>query len=109
MDPMQPAERPTNFAIQVPPELEGGTYANFFRVWHTGYEFTLDFAVAQPPIPPRAPGDPNSPSTVPFGYEGKDSPALIFDIMRSLNENMAGYEGTFGEIQCQDTTQEGAE
>ena len=41
-------ERPTNFNLQVPPELEGGVYANFLGVWHTGYEFTLDFAVIQP-------------------------------------------------------------
>jgi hypothetical protein len=38
-----------NLELQVPEDLEGGTYSNFLAVWHTPYEFTLDFAVLQPP------------------------------------------------------------
>jgi hypothetical protein len=37
-----------SFEVQIPPEQEGGAYANFLSVWHTGHEFTLDFAVTQP-------------------------------------------------------------
>ena len=40
--------RPTEFQIAVPPELEGGVYANFLTAWHTAYEFTLDFSATQP-------------------------------------------------------------
>ena len=40
-------DRPIELKIDVPPELEGGTYANVLNVWHTAYEFTLDFGVMQ--------------------------------------------------------------
>ena len=98
-------ERPTNFNVQLPPELEGGTYANFLGVWHTGYEFTLDFAVTQPPVIPE---DEAEPITVPCRVvtRVKIPPTLIFDIMRALNENMTTYENTFGEIQRPEAPQE---
>ena len=103
----QPGEgqRPTNFDVQVPPDLEGGSYANFLSVWHTGHEFTLDFAVTQPPVVPE---NATEPITVPCRIvtRVKIPPTLIFDILRALNENMTTYEGTFGEIQRPAPTQE---
>ena len=103
----QPGEgqRPANFNVHVPPELEGGTYANFLSVWHTGYEFTLDFAVQPPPDVPQNPAEPLS---VPCRAvtRVKIPPSLIFDIMRALNENMTTYENTFGEIQRPEATRE---
>jgi hypothetical protein len=110
MDQPQPGERPTNFDVQVSPELEGGAYANFLTVWHTGYEFTLDFAVIQPAIP-QDPQDPTSSLTVPCRVVArvKIPPTLIFDIMRALNENMTTYESVFGEIPRLEPTQEDTE
>lgn len=98
-------KRPTDFNVQVPPELETGTYANFLGVWHTGHEFTLDFAVTQPPIVPQ---DPAQPIIVPcrVATRVKIPPSMIFDIMRALNENMTRYEAIFGEIQRPTPTQE---
>jgi len=98
-------ERPTNFDIQVPPDLEGGAYANLLGVWHTGHEFTLDFAVTQPPIVPE---NPQEPATIPCRVvtRVKIPPSLIFDIMRALNQNMTIYEATFGEIQRPQPPQE---
>jgi hypothetical protein len=98
-------ERPTNFNVQLPSELEGGAYANFLSVWHTGHEFTLDFAVTQPAI---VPDNPQEAVTVPCRVVArvKIPPSLIFDIMRALNENMTTYESTFGEIQRPQPTQE---
>jgi hypothetical protein len=98
-------ERPTNFNVQLPPDLESGTYANFLGVWHTGHEFTLDFAVTQPPVVPE---NPTEPITVPCRVvtRVKIPPSLIFDIIRALNTNMTIYENTFGEIQRPETTQE---
>jgi hypothetical protein len=98
-------QRPTNFNVQIPPELEGGTYANFLGAWHTGHEFTLDFAVTQPPVVPE---NPTEPTTVPCRVvtRVKIPPTLIFDILRALNENMTTYENTFGEIQRPETAQE---
>jgi hypothetical protein len=90
--------RPTNLNFQVPPDLEGGVYANILGVWHTGHEFTLDFAVTQPTLVPT---DPSEPATVPCRVvtRVKIPPSLIFDIMRALNENMDRYEAIFGMIQ----------
>src|SRR5215210_5486787 len=99
MDPPEnPGMVPANFEVQIPPELEVGTYANFLNIWHSPYEFTLDFAVTQPPIP-QNPENPGSPVTVPCHGVArlKIPPALVFDIMRALNQNLTGYEQLFGE------------
>jgi hypothetical protein len=98
-------ERPTIFNVQLPPDLEGGAYANFLSVWHTGREFTLDFALTQPPIVPE---NPQAAVTVPCRVvtRVKIRPNLIFDIMRALNENMTTYESIFGEIERPGPTQE---
>jgi Protein of unknown function (DUF3467) len=44
----QPTEEAARLEVYVPPEHEGGVYANVVGVWHSAYEFTLDFCVAQP-------------------------------------------------------------
>ena len=79
----------------VPPELEGGIYANFLIVWHSPYEFTLDFCATLQPeqgeagevvIPCRAVSRIRLPVT------------LIFEVLRALNESMTSYEEIFVEI-----------
>jgi hypothetical protein len=91
-----------NFEIQVPAELEGGTYANFLSVWHSAFEFTLDFAVTQPPVQ-----DENG-FTVPCRVVArmKIPPTLVFNVIRTLNENMTRYEQVFGPIQEPQAPQE---
>lgn len=37
-----PQQRELSFDIKVPPDLEGGVYANFMNIWHTPHEFTFD-------------------------------------------------------------------
>ncbi|MBD0347719.1 MAG: DUF3467 domain-containing protein [Thermoleophilia bacterium] len=95
----QPDERPTEFQIQVPPELEAGVYANFLSVWHTAYEFTLDFGVTQPPQV-ETPEDPDAPVRVGCRVVSrvKIPVTVLFDVLRALNENMTRYEAVFGEI-----------
>jgi Protein of unknown function (DUF3467) len=100
----QPAEgRESNFQVQVPPELEGGVYANFLSVWHTGHEFTLDFSATQPPQR-LDPDEPSSPVNVPCRVVArvKIPPTLVFDVIRAMNENMTRYESVFGEIRRPD-------
>jgi Protein of unknown function (DUF3467) len=100
----QPAEgRESNFQVQVPPDLEGGVYANFLSVWHTGHEFTLDFSATQPPQMVD-PDDPGSPVNVPCRVVArvKIPPTLVFDVIRAMNENMTRYESVFGEIRRPD-------
>lgn len=81
------------FQINVPDALEAGTYANGAMVWHTAYEFTLDFITLQP-------GDPDSPDVVPCRVVSRVRipPTVIFDLLRALNDNMTKYEQRFGEI-----------
>ena len=97
----EPADqsRPTNFQIQLPPELEAGAYANFLGVWHTAHEFTLDFAQIQPAQMPD-PNDPTAPVTLPARVVArvKIPPTVAFDVIRALNENLGRYEQAFGEI-----------
>ena len=81
----------------VPPDLEAGVYANFLGVWHSAYEFTLDFATTQPARP--AEDDPErTVMPVLVSSRVKIPVTLIFDVVRALNENMTRYEDTFGEI-----------
>jgi hypothetical protein len=91
-------DRPTEFQIQVPNELEPGVYANFLSVWHTAYEFTLDFGVTQPPQVDQE--DPDAPVRVECRVVSrvKIPVTVLFDVLRALNENMTRYEQVFGEI-----------
>jgi hypothetical protein len=33
----------------VPPDQEAGAYAHTFAIWHTAYDFVIDFALTQRP------------------------------------------------------------
>lgn len=87
-----------NFELQVPEDLEPGAYANFLSVWHTPFEFTLDFAVLQMPQL-EGPEEANG-VTVPARVVArvKIPPGMIFNVLQALNENMANYEKAFGAI-----------
>ncbi len=51
MDDETPAP-PTQVAIDLPPEVQVGVFADFANVWHTPSTFVLDFvAVTQPAQP----------------------------------------------------------
>jgi hypothetical protein len=91
--------RPVNFRMDVPQEETGGRYSNFLAVWHTGHEFTLDFAATQPPQP-TDPHDEESPVLVACQVVARVRipVSVVFDVLRALNENMTGYEQTYGEI-----------
>jgi len=93
------AERPIELKIDVPPELEGGTYANVLNVWHTAYEFTLDFGVMQQVGEPE---DPDAALQVPVRVVSRVRipVTLLFEVLKALNTNMTGYEATFGPIRA---------
>ncbi len=105
---MESGEHELNFEMQVPSELEGGVYANFLTIWHTGHEFTLDFSATQLPRTVDT-DDPTSPVTVPCRVVSrvKIPPSLVFDVIRAINENMTRYEAAFGNIQKPGDPQEG--
>lgn len=95
---MEAGEQPQEqFAFEVPPELETGTYANILGVWHSPHEFTLDFSVSGQAIQPPEPGEP---VMIPCKVVArvKVAPSLVFDLLQALNANMTRYEQNFGEI-----------
>ena len=94
-------ERPIELQLDVPPELEGGTYANVLNVWHTAYEFTLDFGVMQQVVEPED-AEADAPLQVPVRVVSRVRipVTLLFEVLKALNTNMTGYESTFGSIRA---------
>ena len=80
-------EEDSDFTLQIPPELEGGVYANFLSGWFTAHEFTLDFCVAQPGLP------------YPLASRVKLPVTMILEVLQGLSLLMSAYEARFGEIQ----------
>jgi Protein of unknown function (DUF3467) len=85
-------EPPPNLEVNVPEDLKPGVYANGAMVWHTPYEFTLDFFATQP----RPPDSSSVPCHVTARV--KIPPTVVFELLRALNDNMTKYEAQFGEI-----------
>ncbi len=87
---------PLHFEFTVADTLSAGTYANFLGVWHTAHEFTLDFAVTQPPSPAQTP-DGQMVTRVPCQVVArvKVPPTVLFDFLRTLNENLDQWERAF--------------
>jgi Protein of unknown function (DUF3467) len=81
-----------------------GTYSNFLGVWHTAHEFTLDFAVTQPAMA-GTDEEGNSVTRVPCQVVSRVRvpPTVLFDFLRTINENLSNYETTFGSIQRPDS------
>jgi hypothetical protein len=81
--------------IQVPEDVQTGVYANMAIVWHTPYDFTLDFAVTNPPAT-----GPDGQTVVPSRVVArvKFPPAQIFQLLQAINANMTNYEAAFGPI-----------
>ena len=98
-------DRPVELHIEVPPELEAGTYANVLNVWHTAYEFTLDFGVMQQVAEPE---DPEEAVHVPVRVSSRVRipVTLLFEVLKALNQNMTNYEATFGPIREPEQTAE---
>ncbi|MDQ6981518.1 MAG: DUF3467 domain-containing protein [Mariprofundus sp.] len=71
--------------IQVPPEVQGGRYANQLFVTHTQEEFILDFILATHPAAVL-----NSRVLV--------SPSHAKRIISVLQDNITRYESVYGEI-----------
>jgi len=86
-------------AFIVPPEQEAGVYANTFAVWHTAYDFTIDFAASQLPEP-RDPEDPESPYVVPCRVVSRIRiPAgTVFGLIKTIHDRMSTYENDWGPI-----------
>jgi hypothetical protein len=104
-DQPEPASEPTvRFEMSISESDVIGVYSNFLGVWHTAHEFTLDFAVTQPAMA-GADDEGNAVTRVPCQVVARVRvpPTVLFDFLRTINENLSNYEGTFGAIQRPDS------
>ena len=77
-----------------------GDYANALAIWHTGHEFTFDFLVnSEPPRQARA-EDGEDVIQAPHRLVARIRvpPTAVFDIIRTINQNLTLYEQRFGQI-----------
>jgi len=94
----QPPGQP-EFNIQIPDDLSAGVYSNFIGVWHTPYEFTLDFAVIQPgELVTGEDGSRHARVPARVVARVKIPPAQVFELMQALSRNEQMYEQAFGPI-----------
>lgn len=92
----QPTEQ--SLTLQLPDDLTGGVYSNVVAVWHTPYEFTLDFAVMLPAQ--QIGGQDAGTSATPCRIVSriKVPPAMVFQLMQALSVNEGLYEERIGPI-----------
>lgn len=93
----EPQGEPEPGGFGVPPEHEAGAYANALVVWHTPYEFRLDFGVTLP-REPAAGDEPASSAAIRVVSRIRLPLTLMFDALRALNASMTRYEAEWGEI-----------
>jgi len=97
-------EQDGQFDLYIPEELEPGVYANVLTTWHTAHEFTLDFAALQPP---RVSDEDGVVIPCRVVTRVKLSATVVFEMIRTLNQEMTGYEREFGEIRNPERREEG--
>lgn len=83
----------------LPDDQEDGTYANAFSLWHSAYDFTIDFGAVQRQQH-ADPEDADSRVVTPARIVARVRiPAqLAFELIRMINAEMAIYESKWGEI-----------
>jgi hypothetical protein len=90
---------PTRINMNLPPEQEAGTYANFAGVWHGADGFVLDFAVVtQPPQPGEDTDSGQSVTQVTARVVSRVRipKSQAWELMRALNEQLSQWENEFG-------------
>jgi hypothetical protein len=89
--------RETIYEVDIPPEHEGGIYANALFSWYTPYDFA-------PRLRRQAgvagPADPADPVVIPCRVVARVRipTMLAFHVIRTLNDRMTNYEEIYGEI-----------
>jgi Protein of unknown function (DUF3467) len=93
------SDRERYLQIDIPPEVRRGVYANTLTIWFSPYEFAFDWGLAER-VEPEDPEDPTSPLRMPMLIVSRVRlpTALVFDVLRALNQAMTDYEAIFGEI-----------
>jgi Protein of unknown function (DUF3467) len=75
-------------------------YANGMATWHTPHEFTFDFLVSsQPPQQVHTEeGETVIHAPQRLVARVRIPPTAVFDIIRTINQNLTMYEQKFGQI-----------
>lgn len=88
------------FESHADPALEAGVYANGLAIWHTVHEFTFDFFVSSGP--PQEASTPGGERVIRAPHRLvsriRVPPTSVFDIIRTINQNLTLYEQKFGQI-----------
>ena len=89
-----------SFETHADPDLQAGSYANALAIWHTAHEFTFDFFVSsQPPAEARtADGEVVIRAPHRLVARVRVPPTSLFEIIRTISQNLAMYEQKFGPI-----------
>lgn len=89
-------DKPQEFQIDVPDDMETGIPADFASVWHTPTSFVLDFiAVKQPPRPQT---DPDTGQVRNVVVPGKVAsrvripPQQVFELAKALTMQLDAWE-----------------
>jgi hypothetical protein len=85
---------PAQINMNLPPEQEAGTYANFAGVWHGADGFVLDFAVVTHPPTPGDDGMTEINARIVSRVRIPTSQA--WELMRALNEQLGQWETEHG-------------
>ena len=85
-------EKPVEIQISFPEHLRGGVYSNNMIVAHTKEEFFLDFLMVAPPT-----GTVTARVIL--------SPGHVKRVVGALQENLAKYEASFGQIRAAEPPQ----
>ena len=95
-----PAKPRMTFETHADPALEAGSYANALAIWHTGHEFTFDFLVSSEPPRQARTEDGEDVIQAPHRMVARIRvpPTAVFDIIRTINQNLTLYEQRFGQI-----------
>lgn len=92
----QPERR--EYDIDIPAEVESGTYADFASIWHTADSFVLDFAVLKRPPKPTVNDDGSRVVKVPTRVvtRVRVPPSQVFEIMKGLEKQLSMWERSHG-------------
>jgi hypothetical protein len=100
LDVTEPAKPKMAFETHADPAQEAGAYANALAIWHTGHEFTFDFLVNSEPPQSTRTEDGDEVIRAPHRLVARIRvpPTAVFDIIRTINQNLTLYEQRFGQI-----------
>ena len=95
-----PANPRIEFESHSDPALEAGAYANGLAIWHTPHEITFDFLVSSQPPQQVVTQEGETVIRAPHRLVARlrIPPTSVFDIIRTINENLTMYEQKFGQI-----------